>query len=55
MLEFDAAMYPTKLNLMIFAKQYLVGNTAAAWDSIRAEHSEVNLLGYLFRKSFIVE
>jgi hypothetical protein len=31
-LKFDAAVYPTERNMMLYAKQYLVGNAAAAWD-----------------------
>jgi hypothetical protein len=31
-LKFDSAVYPTERDRMLFAKQYLVGNAAAAWD-----------------------
>jgi hypothetical protein len=40
-LEFDAAVYPTERDRMLFAKQYLVGDAAAAWDQFRAGHPEV--------------
>ncbi len=39
-LEFDAAVNPTEWDRMMFAKWYLVGNAAAAWDQHCAEHIE---------------
>jgi hypothetical protein len=41
-LEFDEAMYPTKRDWMLFAKQYLVGDTGATWEQYRARHPEAN-------------
>jgi hypothetical protein len=32
MLEFDSAVYSTERDRMLFAKQYLIGNAAAAWE-----------------------
>ncbi len=31
-LEFHLAVYPTERDCMLFAKQYLLGNAAVAWD-----------------------
>ncbi len=31
-LELDVAVYPTEMDQMLFAKQYLVVDTAAMWD-----------------------
>jgi hypothetical protein len=42
MLEFDAAVYPTERDRMLFVKQYLVGDAAAAWDQFRAVHPEAD-------------
>jgi hypothetical protein len=39
-LEFDAAIYQTERDQMLFAKQYLVGDAATAWDQFRAGHPE---------------
>ncbi len=41
-LEFDAAVYPTERDQMLLAKQYLVGDAAAAWDQFRAAHPEAD-------------
>jgi hypothetical protein len=41
-LEFDVAIYPMERDLMLFVKQYLVGDAAAAWDQLRAAHSEAD-------------
>ncbi len=41
-LVFDEAVYPTERNRMLFAKQYLVGDTASTWDQYRARHPEAD-------------
>jgi hypothetical protein len=42
MLEFDAAVYSTERDQMLFAKQYLVGDATTAWDQFCAAHPEAN-------------
>ncbi len=42
MLELDVAVYPTERDWTLFAKQYLVSNTATAWDLFRAAHLGAN-------------
>ncbi len=41
-LEFDAAIYPTERDQMIFTKQYIVIDAARAWDQYCARHTECN-------------
>jgi hypothetical protein len=39
-LKFNAAVYPTERDQMMFVKQYRVGNAAAAWDQYCMRHPE---------------
>ncbi len=41
MLKLDVAVYHTERDQMLFSKQYLVGNGAAAWDQYCVRHPEV--------------
>jgi hypothetical protein len=41
-LEFDVAVYPMERDQILFAKQYLVGNAAAAWERFCSQHKESN-------------